>query len=192
MSMREQMATIAKQIIMPLRNRVYTIISRAVLESVDDTMKMQLVKMSLLAGENRSDVERFQNYGFTSVPKPGAEAIAVSVGGNRDHLITLVVDDRRFRLKAMAEGEVAIYTDEGDKIHLKRNGIIQIVASSKVDVDANLVELGNGTLEKILNGETFRTRYNLHSHLGNLGVPTGPPTTLSPTSDLSNDVKGAK
>lgn len=181
-----------KAIITPLRNRLYTMITRAVLETVNDAGKMQLLKLGLFAGEERSDVERFQNYGFTSHPLDGAEAITVSVGGNRDHLIAIVVDDRRFRFKAMEKGEVAMFTDEGDVIHMKRGGVIQIIASSKVDVDADLVELGNGTLEKILNGETFQTRFNQHQQLGNLGVPTGVPIVQSPVGDLSTVVKGAK
>ena len=192
MSMREQIGSIVEQMLMPLRNRVYSMIVRSVVESVNDSKKMQLLKAELYKDDVRSDIERFQNYGFTSVPKAGAEAITIAVGGNTDHLVTIVVDDRRFRLKSLAEGEVAIYTDEGDKIHFKRNGIIQIVANSKVDVDADVVELGNGTLEKILNGETFQTRFNDHKHIGNAGVPTGPPITPSPTSDLSNVVKAAK
>lgn len=56
--------------------------------------------------------------------------------------MVLVVADRRYRLKALAEGEVAIYTDEGDKIHFKRGRIIDIDtatlnirASSAVNID---------------------------------------------------------
>lgn len=183
---------IVDRMIKPLRTRILMTIARAVVESLKDTGGLQVMKIDVLAGENRDNVERFQNYGFTSVPFPGAEAVVVFQGGNREHGLIIAVDDRRYRLKGLENGEVAIYTDEGDKIHFKRGGIIQIVASSKVDVDANLVELGNGTLEKILNGETFQARFNAHKHLGNAGVPTGAPITPSPASDLSSVVKGAK
>lgn len=183
---------IVERMIRPLRTRILMINARAVVESLKDDGGLQLMKLNVLAGENPNDVERFQNYGFTSSPKPGAEAVVIFQGGNREHGLIIAVDDRRFRLKALAEGEVAIYTDEGDKIHFKRGGVIQIVASSKVEVNADLVELGNGTLEKILNGETFQTRFNDHKHIGNAGVSTGKPITPSPASDLSNVVKGAK
>jgi phage baseplate assembly protein V len=182
-------------------------ISRGVVEAIKDDKGIQLIKADLFADENRDNLERFQNYGFTCHPHPGGEMILVCPGGNRENGIVISVENREFRLKNLAEGEVALYTDEGDKIHFKRGNIIEIngaeqvnvntktatvVASTKVDVDSPLVELGDGTLEKILNGETFQTRFNQHQHLGNLGVATGPPIVPSPPTDLSETVKGAK
>jgi len=95
MSMKEQISDAVQRMIMPLRNRVYTMITRAVIETVKDSETMQLVKVNLLAGETRSDVERMQNFGFSSVPLEGTECVAVAIGGNRDHLIVIASDDRR-------------------------------------------------------------------------------------------------
>lgn len=192
MSFENDIRKIIKIMIKPLASRIQMIVARAVIESVKDGGGIQFIKSNLLADENRDNMERFQEYGFTSVPLADAEAIVIFPGGNREHGLVIATNDRTFRLKSLADGEVALYTDEGDKIHFKRGGIINIVATSKVDVDADLVELGNGTLEKILNGETFQTRFNAHKHLGNVGVPTGPPITPSPAGDLSVRVKGAK
>lgn len=191
MSFERDLKNLITAMLRPLRTRILMTISRGVLESLKDDQGIQLVKLDIMAGENRDNIERFQQYGFTSVPKPGAEAVIIFQGGNREHGICISIDDRKFRLKALAEGEVALYTDEGDKIHFKRGGIINIVATSKVKVDANFVELGNGTLEKILNGQAFQTRFNAHTHQGNTGVPTGKPIVQSPPSDLSTVVKGA-
>lgn len=159
-------------------------ISRGVLESLADTQGLQLVKMDLLAGENRDGIERFQQYGFTNVPLPGAESVVVFPGGNRENGICIAIDDRRFRLKGLAGGEVALYTDEGDKIHFKRGNII--------DIDCKTLELGVGTLEKILNGETFQAFFNAHTHTGNLGALTTTPTVPSGVSHLSSVVKASK
>jgi len=125
MPMMDIIADVVSRKLMPLRNRVYTMITRAVLETVNDSEKMQLVKVSLLAGETRSDVERFQNFGFTSFPPDGAECVAVAVGGNRDHLIIVVADDRATRLKDLAKGESAQYNSRGDKWHLKKDGTLE-------------------------------------------------------------------
>lgn len=81
-------------------------------------------------GETISDREYFQHYGYTSRPKPGAEVIIIREGG---HFLAIASDDRRYRI-AMEEGEVALYTDEGDKIHLKRGRIIDIVGGEQVNV----------------------------------------------------------
>lgn len=190
--MREMIREAFSILIEPLRSRVYNIVSRGVLELAKDTEGMQVLKAAILADENRDDIEYFQDYGFTSVPKAGAEALVICPQGNRDHMIAVKVADRRFRLKGLAEGEVALYTDEGDKIVFKRGGTIEVVAATKLEVKSPLVELGNGTLEKILNGETFQTFFNQHKHIGNAGVPTGAPVTLSPVAHLSTVVKGAK
>jgi phage baseplate assembly protein V len=87
-------------------------ISRAVVELADDSTGIQSLKLSALADEERDEVERFQDYGFTGVPIFGAEAVVVCPQGNREHMIAIKVDNRLFRLKGLLPGEVAMYTDE--------------------------------------------------------------------------------
>ncbi|MBN2570416.1 MAG: phage baseplate assembly protein, partial [Deltaproteobacteria bacterium] len=79
-------------------------------------------------GETITNRECFQHYGFTSRPLEGAEAIIIKEG---NHIIMIASDDRRYRI-ALEEGEVALYTDEGDKIHLKRDRTIEIVSGNKL------------------------------------------------------------
>lgn len=106
------------------RSRAALMIGRCILRAIGDNKPVQLVQAQLLAEEVHDDVERIQEYGFTSVPKPGAEGVVVFVGGNRDHGLVIAVEDRRFRLKGLASGEVAIYDDQGQKVHLTRTGIV--------------------------------------------------------------------
>lgn len=143
-----------RRLINPLQQRVMLMVSRAVVLLAKDSTSLQTLQVSLLADEVRSDVERFQNYGFSSHPHPGAEAVAVSVGGSRDHVLVIAVDDRRYRLASLAEGEVAIYTDEGDSIVIKRGGTIEVTAATKVRIVSPLVEctgnlhvIGNVTVD---------------------------------------------
>lgn len=124
----------------PMRQRLALMLSRAVVLLVDDDKSLQSLQVSLLADETRDDVERFQNYGFTSRPLPGAEAIAGAIAGMRDHVVVLAVDDRRYRLRGLQGGEVAIYTDEGDKLVLKRGGVMEMTAATKVRLVTPLVE----------------------------------------------------
>lgn len=133
------------KIIAPLRNRIANLVGRAVLQRADDTKKVQSLQLDVLDGETREGVERFQNYGFTSVPQSGAEAVVVFLGGARDHGVAIAVEDRRYRIGNLESGEVAVYTDQGDKIVLKRGGTIEITASTKVVLTTPTVELaGNG------------------------------------------------
>jgi phage baseplate assembly protein V len=106
-------------------------VNRAVLTMADDDTLLQQLQARLLGEELLDGLERFQQYGFTSVPHAGAEAIALSIGGNRSHTVIINVDDRRYRLKGLEGGEVALYTDEdqdeaGCRIVLKRGNRIEL------------------------------------------------------------------
>lgn len=137
------------KLIAPYSRRIRLMVGRGVVNIVNDALKIQGLQISLLADEVRGNVERFQEYGFTSHPHPGAEVIALSVGGSRDHCVVIKVDDRRYRLKGLAQGEMAIYSDEGDKVHLKRNKEINIHSGGKVMVDAAvLIDMKVGTPTK--------------------------------------------
>lgn len=82
--------------------------------------------------ETFTNREYFQHYGYTSRPLPDAEGIVLKKGNN---IIMIASDDRRYRLE-IEEGEVALYTDEGDFIHLKRNKILHINTGNKLLIDA--------------------------------------------------------
>ncbi|MCD7099125.1 phage baseplate assembly protein V [Stenotrophomonas sp. MMGLT7] len=171
-----------------LANKLRLMISRAVINLVKDSAKLQEVQISLLEGESRSTAERFQQYGFTSVPLPGAEALAIAVGGSRSHLVVIAADDRRHRLGGLQGGEVAIYTDQGDRIHIKRGGTIEIHASSQVLIDCPRVEMTgdlvvagdvsdhNGSMQEM------RDTYNGHDHPG---VTAGSASTQAPTQEMA-------
>lgn len=135
------------KLVAPLRIRIANLVARAVVQLVNDGAKLQLVQLGVLADETRSDLERFQEYGFTSVPLAGAEAVVMFVGGRRDHGLVVAVDDRRHRKKGLEPGEAALYTDEGDYVLLRRGRIVEVKAGAKVRVDAPMAELtGNVTI----------------------------------------------
>jgi len=125
----------------PLKRRVLNMIARAVVAAIDDGKKIQQLKMTVLADEELNKIERVQNYGFTSHPKKGAEAVVIFVGGNRDHGLVIACDDQRYRLTGLAEGEVALYDDLGSKIVLKRGGNIEVTAPTKIKATAPNVEV---------------------------------------------------
>lgn len=161
-----------------LRRKIGLTVSRAVISLVRDAAKLQGVQVALLDDEARAECERFQEYGFTSVPFADAEAIAVAVGGARSHMVVIACDDRRYRKTGLKDGEVALYTDEGDYLLLKRGRIVEVKAGTKVRVDAPEVEMtgdlhvmgsivcdnhvsdANGSMQEM------RDTYNDHQHDG--------------------------
>lgn len=100
------------------------IVARAVITALDAAKKCQSVGLKLIAGDQKENVEHLEPYGFTSAAKDGAEAVVLFPGGDRSHGIAVVVSDRRYRLKGLARGEVAIYDDQGQSVTLTRAGIV--------------------------------------------------------------------
>jgi phage baseplate assembly protein V len=118
------------KLIQPIRKRLLLILGRAVVTAIDDDQGIQRLQLSILKGEIKDKISRFQNYGFTSNPHPGAQAVAVFNGGNRNNGVVICVDDQRFRLKSLKPGEVAIYSDEGDSIVFHRGNKVKIQTKS--------------------------------------------------------------
>lgn len=126
-----------QKLIAPLRTRIANMVGRCIVRLVNDQTGVQSVQIVLLEGETRDDVERVQQYGFTSVPVAGAEGVAVFVGGRRDHGLVIAADDREGRKTGLAAGEVAVYHRDGASIHLKSDGSIEVTAKPGADIVLN-------------------------------------------------------
>lgn len=174
----------------PLVRRIMLLFSRGVVTLVDDGPGLQTVQVNLLKGETRDGLERFQEYGLTSVPHDGAEAVAAFVGGNRDHGVILAVADRRYRLRGLKAGQVALYDSSGTVILLGADGTVKVTAAVKVTVVCPLVRI-EGDLE--VTGEVkdradadgtsvefIRNRFNQHRHAESGGGNTGGPDPEMP------------
>ncbi len=123
-----------------LRNRVQMMVTRAIVQLVDDAAGIQAIQLSATADELIEGAERFQDYGFTSVPLAGAEAAVVFPGGLRSHGLVVAVGDRRYRLKGLKAGEVAVYDDQGQYLLLGRDGV-RLVSAIKVEIEAPVIVL---------------------------------------------------
>jgi phage baseplate assembly protein V len=134
------------RILGPIRRRLAHLVARAVVTLVNDTAKMQTLQLGLLADEALDAAEHWQPYGVTYKPHAGAEALVLAVGGHRAHSVVIACADRRYRLTGLEDGEVALYSDEGDKVHLKRGRVIEVVtetlnisASTAVNFDTPVI-----------------------------------------------------
>lgn len=113
-----------------LGRRVRLMVDRAVVRIVTDSLGRQNLQIQSLADETNDDVERFQNYGFSSVPPAGSEAIVVAVGGRRGGLVAIAVEDKGARPRDGDEGDVFLYHQEGHIIRLKKDGVIEITGKT--------------------------------------------------------------
>ena len=118
----------------PLKRRVAMMAARAVVRLVSDDASRQQLQAEILEGELRDNVERAQDYGFTSNPHVGADAIVLCLGGSREQAVAIVVDDRRYRLK-LQPGEVALYDDMGNAVKLLRD-MVKVEAVQHLEATA--------------------------------------------------------
>ncbi len=157
------------------RNAVGLAIGRAVLLAINDAGRRQLVQLEVLSSEIKEDVERVQEYGRSSVPLPGAQALVLFLGGGRDHPVVISADDPRYRKTGLLPGEVADYTDEGDYLHFKRGRVLElntdtlvIKATTKVRLETPLLECTGEIIDRADDGgqrmSEMREVYNNHTH----------------------------
>jgi len=100
------------------------LILRALVRAVDSAPLRQLLSLVIHADEDEpGSVDHWEPYGLTARPHAGAEALTLAVGGAADGIAVICVGDRRYRIRGLATGEVALYDDLGQSVILTRTGI---------------------------------------------------------------------
>lgn len=127
-------------------NLARNVAGRGLVLLVDDARAMQTLQIGVLDNETIEGAERIQEYGFSSHPLPEAEIVALFIGADRSHPIVVACDDRRYRL-SLQPGEVALYTDEGDNVVLRRGRVIEVSTSHLVVNAADDVAVTTGTVD---------------------------------------------
>jgi len=177
------MIRMLNNLLKPLYRRIRLLVRRGVLVGSNSAPKMQTVQVQITP-DLILEMEHFEPYGFSANPHDGAEPIVLNVEG-KSHPVSLLVADRRYRLSGMEKGEVALSDDLGQKVHLKRDGHIEVIANTQLTINAPLV-LINGELKttgKITDlvdstGQSMdgmRATYNDHNHSGDSGGSTSNP-----------------
>ena len=137
-------------------------------------------------GEPFNNRECFQQFGFTSRSRGGTEGILVG-SGNMYFLISS--DDRDNRPATENAGDSFLYTDKNNYVEVKASGEVLAKSTVKVKADAPIVELGNGTLRKLIDeriveklNSFITTEYRPHTHptaaVGPPSVPSNPGTAI--------------
>lgn len=118
-----------------LRNRLNLVINRCIVNDAYEDQQWRELKVQVFKDETLDHVEHVEPYGMTSAPFKDAEGILLSPGGRRANSLAIIVGDRRYRLTGLKQGEVALYDDQAQKIHLTREGIV-IETSKNTTVNA--------------------------------------------------------
>lgn len=151
---------------------------RGVITATNTAPGVSLVQVAGLAGETVQDNELFQHYGYSSHVPAGTEAVVLPIGGNSSQGIIIATEHAQYRLKSLAAGEVAIYTDEGDSIVLKRGHLIEVTtqtlkinATTKVEMNTPLLQVNGGDIK----ADTISVKTHKHGNVQSGGSQTGDP-----------------
>jgi phage gp45-like len=146
------------------------------------------VQVRVLDEEILPNIDRIEPYGLSYRAKPGSQAFLLFSAGDRSHGVTIVIGDKRYNMR-LEEGEVALHDDEGNHVHLKRGGKIEINASdsvtikagTKVRIEAPRLETTQDIIDQCDGAgrsmAEMRAIHNTHTHAENdNGGPTGAPS----------------
>lgn len=154
------------KLLLELKRRLRSLVTRGLVTLVDTEQAIQLLQVQAVS---LNEMEHMEPYGYTSHPHAGAEAVLLSMSGRRSHALAIMVGDRRYRLKGLAQGEVALYDDQGQKVHLTRTGI---VINTSMDIIANV----GGNLDAAIGGNA-----NINAAAVNLNGSSGDVVTTAHT-----------
>ncbi|NHR07640.1 phage baseplate assembly protein [Chromobacterium haemolyticum] len=134
-----------------LVHRLWMLVGRGKTTTVNDAGPIQMVQVKLGADEVRDNTRRAAEYGFTSSPPAGSDAVLVFVGGDRSNGVVIATNHQASRLKNLQPGEVAIFDNQGQSVYLTRAGIVVNGAGLPLTVNSTPVVTVNAATKIALN-----------------------------------------
>lgn len=129
--------------------RLVLLIGRGRITFVDDAGSVQRVQVQLGSEETKDGIPRLCEYGFQSRPPAGSDAVVLFLAGERTNAVVIACGSQQYRMRSLADGEVAISDDKGQFVYLSAAGIrvqgndkpIQVDTTSSVTVNASSAHL---------------------------------------------------
>ena len=130
-----------------------TMLRRASVAEIDATGSQHLAKLRGLKGEELDKVPRIKEFGFSSRPPAGAEAMILALGGRSDRAMVLGIDHKDHGPRDLGVGHTAIYDGHGNMVSLVQKeirivGAASVTIKSPVIILDGLVRLGGADADK--------------------------------------------
>ncbi|NOI14843.1 phage baseplate assembly protein V [Vibrio hepatarius] len=109
------------RLLRPITRRLSAMVVRAVVVDVVEDLQRQGLQVRMDSDESGDNIERFQQYGFSSVPPADSEAIIAALKGNLAQRVALAVEKKELRPQGDSL-DVFIYHAEGHSIQLTKDG----------------------------------------------------------------------
>ncbi len=131
MSHTSNMMALIRQVTNPLKVKLNMLVTRVVINAIQDAPGIQTVTLEALAGEVFDEIEHMQQGGITHAPLKGAEAVMLALGGSRENLVVLAASNREFRPKNGKAGETIMHAaealDVGVQARIAPGGAFEVV-----------------------------------------------------------------
>lgn len=114
-----------------LARLVNSITGRGRVTTTNDSGNVQLVQIQTNSLETIDGLPRLAEFGFTSVPPNGSDAVLVFLGGGRTNGAVIATGHQASRPKGLAAGEVKIYSQDGKFVHLTASGGVIVEAKNQ-------------------------------------------------------------
>jgi len=115
-----------------IRKKIFLVVGRGELKTVDNSKDTAKCQGEFLKDEIISDVEKMEDYGFTSNPEVGSQIVAIFVDGNREQGLAIRFHDRRYRPTDLQPGEACMYHKSGSRVLMKSDGSIEIDSTAGI------------------------------------------------------------
>lgn len=152
----------------PLAVRMANSIARGVVQLVNDSAKMQLLQVGVLADETIDGAEHFHPVGLASVPLAGSEAVVLFPNGDRAHPLVVAVSDRANRPAGGEPGQITLYSPtSAAKVIITADGDIEVQPAPGREV---FIREDGGSVDRLVK----KSEYDDHTHPpGTFVAPSG-------------------
>lgn len=175
-----------------LRRSLRLVVGKCVLSAMKQGCDGNECNLLLLGSDRHSGVRALQHYGFASVAPDGSDAVALFVGGSRDNGVVVAEQGAKSDIPQLNKGETALFSKFGQKIILKNDGSISVVAAdgksivfnSKIEASEDIVceksitagEDVSAAGDVVAHDSSLPVHLSTHTHLcASPGEPSGPP-----------------
>jgi phage gp45-like len=158
-----------------LWRRIVNAMAPGTINQVDDTGTVATVQVQVGYQEVMDGKPLLQQFGFSSVPPIGSDAMVMFIAGDRSNGVVLGTNHQSTRPTGRQPGETTVFNSTGMWIYLSSTGVVingggmpVRVMNGDLHVDGNIVWQAATT-------PTTAETHKHHDIDGSTDTPTGPP-----------------
>lgn len=111
--------------------RVQMMFGRGRVTLVDDSGTVQIMQLHMSDIETPNNRVRLAEFGFTSNPPIGSDALALHIAGDRGSGAVFATNHQPSRPKGLAAGETMLYSQDGKSVYITASGGIVVEAKGQ-------------------------------------------------------------